>query len=259
MGQINAIAHYNELTKDVTNDLYVTPQVNGVYDPDAIIARMKKKEIATKNVDGKAFLGNFFNECCEIAAEGGNIITPFFRSSIGIQGVVFTEDLGHTIPADRLNVSINLTAGEQARKAITGSTVYVFEQAGATGPSIQTVMDPTEKIADHLNLGSMVLIQGMRLSLKGDDPSVGVHFVSADDATKLVSIAPAKIYPNNPTNLQFTLPAEVTEGKWLVSVTTQASGSSTVLLKTPRTHQFPNIIKVGNVSDDGGDDRPEIE
>lgn len=258
MGQINAIAHYNELTKDVTNDLYVTPQVNGVYDPDAIIARMKKKEIATKNVDGKAFLNNFFNECCEISAEGGNIITPFFRSSLGIQGVVYTEDLGHNIPADRLNVSLNLTAGELARKAIAGSTVYVFEQAGATGPSIQTVMDPTEKVADHLNPGSMVLIQGMRLALKGDDASVGIRFINSDDATKQVTIAPAKVYPNTPTNLQFTLPAEVTEGKWLVSVTTQASGSSGTLLKTPRMHQFQNIITVGNPSS-GEDDRPVID
>ena len=259
MGQINAIAHFNELTKEVTNDLYLTPQVNGTYDPDAIIERMKKKEIATKNVDGKAFLTNFFTECCDIAAEGGNIVTPFFRSSLGIQGVVFTEDLGHNIPAERLNVSLNLTAGEQARKAIAGSTVYIFEQAGATGPSIQTVMDPTEKVADHLNPGSMVLIRGMRLSLKGDYPSVGIRYVSADDASKQVAIAPAKVYPNTPTNLQFNLPAEVTEGNWLVSVTTQASGSSTVLLKTPRTHQFSNIIKVGNVSDGGEDDRPVIE
>lgn len=259
MGKINAIAHYNELTTEVSNDLYLTPQVNGVYDSEGVVERLRKKEIATKNVDGLAFLGHFFTECAEISAEGGNINTPFFHSSVGLQGVVFTEDLGHPIPAERLNVTLNLTAGEEVRKALAGSTVYVFEQAGATGPTIQSVVDPTEKVADHLNPGSMVLIRGMRLALKGDDPSVGIHFVSADDASKQVAIAPTKVYPNNPTNLQFTLPAEVTEGKWLVSVTTQASTSSSVLLKSPRTQQYPNIIKVGNVSEGGGDDRPVIE
>lgn len=259
MAQINAVAHLNELTKDVKNDYSLTAQVTGTFYPDDVIERMKKKEIATKNVDGKAFLGNFFAECCEIVAEGGNVITPFFRSSIGIRGVVLSGDLGHSIPADRLDVVLNLSAGDDARKAIAGSTVYVFEQAGATGPIIQSMMDPTEKVADHLNPGSMALVQGMRLALKGDDPSVGILFTNADDPSKTVFLAPAKVYPNTPTKLQFTLPAEVTEGKWRVTVTTQASASSTVLLKDPRSFQYPAIIKVGNVDDGGDDDRPVIE
>ena len=258
MGQINAIAHLNELTKEVTNDYYVTPQVSGVYDTDGVIERMKKKEIATQNVDGKAFLNNFFAECSEISAEGGNITTPFFHSSLGIQGVVFSEDLGHPIPAERLNVSVNLTPGESPRKAIAGSTVYVFEQAGATGPVIQTVMDPTEKKADHLNAGAMALIQGMRLALRGDDPSVGILFTSAADPSKTVSIAPAKVYPNTPSNLQFTLPATVTDGDWRITVTTQGSSSGT-MVKTPRSFQYPNPVTVGNSGGGGDDDRPVIE
>lgn len=256
MGQINAIAHLNELTKDVPNDLYLTPQVNGVYDVDGVIDRMKKKEIATKNVDGKAFLANFFTECSEITAEGGNINTPFFHSSLGIQGNIFMEDLGHPIPAERLNVSVNLTAGEQARKAIANSTIYVFEQAGATGPVIQSVTDPTENVPNHLLPGSMVLIQGMRLALKGDDPSVGILFTSATDPKKTVAIAPTKVYPNSPSKLQFTLPAAVTDGDWRVTVTTQGSGTSKTLLKSPRSFQYPEVI---TVNADGGGDRPELE
>ena len=53
MAQINAIAHLNELTTEVTNDYYLTPQVRDtLYTPD-IIARISKREIATKNVDGE--------------------------------------------------------------------------------------------------------------------------------------------------------------------------------------------------------------
>ena len=258
MGQINAIAHLNTLTKDVKNDYYATPQVTDTLDEDDIIARMKAKEMATKNVDGKAFVNSFMTECALAISEGNNVVTPLFRAALGIQGVVFSEDLGHNISADRLNVSANLTPGEELRKYITGSTVYIFEQAGATGPAIQTISDPTEKVPGHLNPGAMVLIQGMRLALKGDDASVGILFTSTDDPGKTVTVAPAKVYPNTPTKLQFSLPAAVTEGYWHVTVTTQASGSSTVLLKSPRSFQYPEAVTVG-APDSGDDDRPVIE
>lgn len=258
MGQINVIAHLNELTKDVKNDYYGTPQVVETLTPTDIIGRMKAKEMATKNVDGEAFIKSFMTECALAVAEGNNIVTPLYRIALGMQGVIYSEDLGHNIPAERLNVSANLMAGEELRKAIAGSTVYVFEQAGATGPVIQTISDPTEKEPGHLNPGAMVLLQGMRLALKGDDPSVGILFTSADNPGTTVAVAPAQVYPNMPTKLQFSLPAAVTEGEWHVSVTTQASGSSTVLLKSPRTFQFPETVIVGNPGGGSGD-RPEIE
>lgn len=245
MGQIKATAHLNELTKDVKNDYYVTPQVTDTLDTDGIIARMKAKEIATKNVDGRAFIGSFMTECAQALSEGNNITTPLFRAALGIQGVIFSDDLGHNIPAGRLNVSANLAAGEELRKTIAGSTVYVFEQAGANGPVIQAVSDPTEGMPGHLNPGAMVLIQGMRLALKGDDPSVGILFTSADDAGKQVAVAPTQVYPNQPAKLQFALPAAVTEGKWYVTVTTQSSSTSNILVKSPRSSQYPGIITVG--------------
>ena len=258
MGQINAVAHLNELTKDVKNDYYATPQVTDTLDEDGIIGRLKAKEIATQNVDGRAFVGKFLSECALAISEGNNITTSLFRAALGIQGSIFAEDLGHNIPAERLNVSANLTAGEELRKAIAGSTVYVFEQAGATGPVIQTISDPTEKVPAHLNPGAMVLIQGMRLALKGDDPSVGVLFTSVDDSSKTVAVTPAQVYPNTPTKLQFALPASVTQGGWMVTVTTQSSGSSGTMLKSPRSFLYPEVVTVGTPGS-GDDDRPVIE
>lgn len=144
------------------------------------------------------------------------------------------------------------------KKAIEGTSIFAYEQTGAVGPIIQAVMDPTEMVASHLNPGSMVLIQGMRLALKGDAESVGILFTNADDSSKTVFITPAKVYPNTSTKLQFVLPPEVTEGTWFITVTTQASGNSTILTKEPRSYQFNTILKVGNAGSGGGD-RPEIE
>lgn len=248
MATINAIAHLNELTKDVKNDYYLTAQVTETLDVEGIIQRLRARELATKNVDGPAFVQTFLDECAAAAAEGNNIVTSFFRSSIGIQGVLLSNDLGHNIPAERLKVSVNLTQGEGARKAIESAVIYAFEQSGATGPVIQTVTDPTENVADHLNPGGMVLLQGMRLSLKGDDPAVGIHFVKDGQTPEVAVFIPAsKVSPNTPTKLQFILPATVTDGKWSIQVATQASG--TKQLKEPRSFLYPSLVIVGEESD----------
>ena len=97
----------------------------------------------------------------------------------------------------------------------------------------------------------MVLIQGMRLAVKGEDPSVGVLFTSVDEPGTTVLVPPADIYPNTPTKLQFNLPAEVTEGEWNVSVTTQGASHSNVYYKEPRTFVYPETVTVG---EGGGDD-----
>ncbi|WP_455623453.1 DUF4469 domain-containing protein [Parabacteroides sp.] len=243
MATINAIAHKNELTTDITDDYYLTPQVTDTLDVAAIIQRLKAREIATKNVDGAAFVQTFLDECAAASAEGNNIVTSFFRSSIGLKGSVRAGELGHNIPADRLKVSVNLTQGEGARRAVEGAVVHAFEQAGATGPVIQSVTDPTVGKTDSLTLGGMALIEGMRLSLKGDDASVGILFKKVGGSESIL-ILPGKVSPNTPTKLQFALPAAVTAGQWTVSVTSQSSSSSKQLLKTPRTYEYPNPVTV---------------
>ena len=70
MSTIKTIAHPNELTKDVKNDLILQHQSIGtLYTPD-IIRRLEQKQIATHNVDGAAFLKLFFEECIQAACEG---------------------------------------------------------------------------------------------------------------------------------------------------------------------------------------------
>ena len=256
MGQINAIAHLNELTKDDPNDFYLTPLVNGtLYTPD-IIKRIAKREIATKNVDGETFVNLFHQECIDVLAEGYNVVTDLFRASTSLQGVVMKQDLGHTLPAGQIKVSINLTQNDTARKAVENTPVYVFEQSGATGPVIQAIYNPTteDKAPNLLRPGKMVLIEGMRLAIKGDDPSIGVLFTSQEDSSTTVLIPPSDIFPNTPTKLQFNLPAEVTDGDWTVSVTTQGGNHSTTLYKTPRTYVHPETVVVGENAGGGDDD-----
>jgi hypothetical protein len=63
MSTIKAIAHLNELTKDVPNDYYLLPDKLGTLYEDDVTRRLEAKEIATKNVNRKAFVQLFHREC----------------------------------------------------------------------------------------------------------------------------------------------------------------------------------------------------
>ena len=222
-----------------------------------IIQRIAKREIATKNVDGETFVNLFHRECIDALAEGYNVVTDLFRASTSLQGVVLAGDLGHTLPAGQIKVSINLTQNDVARKAVENTPVYVFEQSGATGPVIQSIFNPAsaDKTPNVLKPGKMVLIQGMRLAVKGDDPTVGVLFTSQETPSTTVLVPPSDIFPNTPTKLQFNLPAEVTDGDWTVSVTTQGGSNSANMYKTPRTYVHLETVVVGENA--GGEEEEE--
>jgi hypothetical protein len=82
MGIIKATAYPNELTKDAANDYYLLPQSAGTLYDDDIIRRLEAKEIATKNVNGKAFVELFHRECAMAVAEGYSVVTGLFRASV---------------------------------------------------------------------------------------------------------------------------------------------------------------------------------
>ncbi|MDR2138362.1 MAG: DUF4469 domain-containing protein [Tannerella sp.] len=244
MSTIKAIAHQNELTKDIKNDYYLRPAILGtLYDED-IILRLKSREIATENVNGPAFVRLFNRECALAVSEGYNVVTGFVRAGIGFTGTVRAEDLGHHVPADQVKTHITMTQGEYAREAIRKVVINVAEQPAPTGPVIQRITNPVTGQADMLNTGAMVLIQGMRLAVKGDRKNeIGVYFIAADE-TLTVRIPAEQLSPNTPTRLQFALPGEVTPGEWRVKVATQSTPNTSTFTKEIREYEYPNIVTV---------------
>jgi hypothetical protein len=240
---IKGIAHLNELTKDVANDYYVKPELKDTLRADDIIARLARREIATHNVDGKAFVTLFLKECAMAVSEGNNVVTDLFHAGIGIHGTLLSKDLGHAIPADQLDVRMHFTQGTEARAAITDTVVAVAEQPAPTGPDIQNVCNPTHNEPNVLNAGDMVLVQGLRIAVRGDKTEIiGVYFTPEEGGAE-VFIAADRLSPNTPTKLQFVLPAAVTAGAWRVSVKTQSAVSG-AFTKDVRVNEYPFLVTV---------------
>ncbi|GHT67275.1 hypothetical protein FACS189452_04670 [Bacteroidia bacterium] len=248
MATIKATAHLNELTAEVKNDYFLLPQVTATLREDDIIQRLEAKEIATKNVNGKAFVRAFQEECALALSEGYNVVTYLFHATVGIKGVVLAPQLGHNIPAGELNVGVRFTQGVGAREALAQATVHVAEQPAPTGPVIQSVTDPTVGKTDTVTAGGMVLIQGIRLAVKGDaehESEIGVFF-ACNDGRQPIRIPASQLSPNTATKLQFALPAAISAGneQWTVSVATQATGAAHTFTKEVRRYDYQGVITV---------------
>jgi hypothetical protein len=244
MTAMKATAHVNELTKDVTTNYYLLPNLLDTLTLDDIVQRLKKKEIATENVNGKAFVQLYERECAEAVSQGHNVVTGLFHATIGFNGVVYARDLGHHVPATQVHSRMNFVQGEYAREAMKDLSVSVSEKPAPTGPVIQSVTNPVIGTPDTVNTGAMVLLQGMRLAVKGDKiDQIGVYFTTPDGTTEL-RIPANQLSPNQPAKLQFVLPAGVTPGQWHVRVATQALSKSRTFTKEVREYKYPNVITV---------------
>lgn len=242
---LKAIAHPNELTKDVSNDFVLQVESRGTLYTADIIERMKKKKMPTENVTGETFIRDFSAECIEAVKEGYHVvITGLCRMYAGIHGVAHLQDLGHNMPPDRVQIHIVMTQSPESREALKDVIVHVNEQVAPAGPVIQGVCNPVKSETDTLNTGAMVLIQGMRIAVRGDKTDeIGVFFTSLEDGS-VVRVAPDMMSPNMPSKLQFVLPAAVVPGEWKVAVTTQGVSDSARHTVNVRSYEYPNIVTV---------------
>jgi hypothetical protein len=241
---LRGIAHLNELTKNVPNDYFVRTIVLGTLYHDDIISRLNVKQIATFNVDGSAFVKHYLNECAVAVSEGYNVVTDLFHASVGTHGSILSQDLGHNIPASKLDVRINFAQGSAARAAIADTQVHVEEQPAVKGPDVQSVTNPVYNEPNVLNVGAMALIQGLRIAIRGDKTDeIGVFFKAEPDGVE-IRVPAEHISPNTPTRLQFVLPAEVYSGDWWITVRTQFTGASDKFTKEIREFRYPFIIQV---------------
>jgi hypothetical protein len=245
MTTIKTIAHLNELTREVSNDYYLQPESKGTLTLADIIKRLEAKEIATKNVNGEAFVKQALHEIVAATLEGYNVDTGAFNTAISIRGAVQAQDLGHTIPSDKVHARIHFEQGAAARAAVKDASVHVAEQPAPTGPVIQLVTNPVVNEPHTLNAGQMALLKGMRLTVAGDKTDeTGVYFTPAAGSGNAVRIPAGALSPNQPSKLQFVLPPEVTPGSWMVKVASQWMSHSTVFTKYVRVYEYPMPVTV---------------
>ena len=101
-----------------------------------------------------------------------------------------------------------------------------------SGPIKEFTGIGTGSVNDTVTSGAIFSISGRKLKLAGDDPSIGVYFVSSKDPANEVKVT-ARLALNSGGKLIGTTP-QLASGFWRVAVKPQFNGSSSSVLKKPR-------------------------
>ena len=136
-------------------------------------------------------------------------------------------------------------------------TEIVIEGEKADVMYITGVEDRSNGMTDgSMTPGRNFAVFGAYLRVAGDNEAVGITFRKLSDNT-VVTLGNDMFSTNDPGKLIFIIPADLADGEYELTITTQYMKNSSILRKTPRT--ISTRVFVGDISSGGGSDRPEIE
>lgn len=147
------------------------------------------------------------------------------------------------------------TAGKMLRKKLK-ETVVVTNGQATVGPVIGGLTDSsTGKDDGTFTPGMPIVVGGNNIKITGKNEANGFYFLPAAKGGEPVKAT--VIVHNNPSQLTVMVPANLPEGDYYISVTTQYAHSSTV--KEPRSYKYPVLLSTAGSGSGGEDDRPVIE
>lgn len=185
----------------------------------------------------------------DLILNGYSVNTGLFRAVPQLTGVIE----GGVWNKEKNSIYVSFTQDKALREAIAQTVVEILGEKSNIMYILETEDKKTGLKDGSATAGRNFFVRGAMLKVAGSDESVGVTLTNADKTvTKLTDDL---ITINNPSSLTLLLPAELTEGEYTLTITTQYSSSGT-LLKTPRSVSTP--IWIGGKPADGGDsDSPD--
>ena len=145
-------------------------------------------------------------------------------------------------------ISVSFTASKELLEALKNIDFNLNK--ATTGPVINQVTDVrTQSVSDQVTSGKSLIISGVNLLIKGDDPANGVFFTPVSDGE------PVKVeYISRMTISELIVEVpDLVEGQYQLSITTQ-SAAGYQLVKEPRTYVFPIVLTV--IAPDGAGGSP---
>ena len=171
----------------------------------------------------------YFDEAAYLLCNGMAINTGYFTVYPNIGGTF--DSARETHDHKKHPISFRFRTLAKLRRLIDGITVSVEGVADTSGWIDEFRDADVDENNNVFTPGNMFVVQGSKIKLAGDDQQVGLYFVPVDDpskakkaeriaentATKIIGIAPQTGYQRN-----------------RIEIRTQYSGSTSILLKTPR-------------------------
>ncbi|MDP4208647.1 MAG: DUF4469 domain-containing protein [Bacteroidota bacterium] len=176
----------------------------------------------------------------EQIANGASVNFGLGYFSLGVNGVFIGDNAQWD--TSQHSLSVNLAPTAELREAIKNTSVNVRGMA-ASGMAINAVTDVASgETNTKLTPGGGVNITGCKLKIDGDEASTGLHLHKQDGGAP-ITIPRTAILVNDPSKISFVMPADLPEGDYKLSISTQFSGTGK-LLKEVRSFTFDYVLNI---------------
>jgi hypothetical protein len=182
----------------------------------------------------------FFSEAAYQLCDGFAVNTGYFSIHPNVGGTFDKINEGHDTHKHPVTFRFRTHA---PLRALAEHIIVEIEGLANVAGYIDEVEDiATGAVNETLTPGEQFSIAGHKLKIVGDDPEVGVYFVSADGAGLSVK-AGKRLAENTATKLIGIIPA-LAVGTWKVEIKTQYAGSGDTILKAPRVIESAFVLTV---------------
>lgn len=239
----------NAVTVNNKTDKILLLQSAGSLVLDDVLEEMQKQDTGLRPETMRHAVTLYHRVTMDLILNGYSVNTGLFRAVPQLTGVIE----GGVWNKEKNSIYVSFTQDKALREAIAQTVVEILGEKSNIMYILETEDKKTGLKDGSATAGRNFFVRGAMLKVAGDDETVGVTLTNADKTvTKLTDDL---ITINNPSSLTLLLPAELTEGEYTLTITTQYSSSGT-LLKTPRSVSTP--IWIGGKPADGGDsDSPD--
>jgi len=239
----------NTVTTDDKKDKIFLVETGQTYEFDDVINEMHNEETGLRIETISHVVKLFIRVVIRLLLNGNKVNVNLFYAVAKLRGVA---EKGQWNPLKN-SIYVLLTQGAELRKAIEETKVEILGEKSNVMYILEVEDRDTGMTDGTITPGRNAFIRGASLKVVGDDPSVGITLtpVGGGSETKLNE---KDITINSPTEMVIIVPADLEDGTYTLTITTQYSRSST-LLKEPRS--VSTTVYVGSASGGGGDDEEE--
>ncbi|MDR2741413.1 MAG: DUF4469 domain-containing protein [Treponema sp.] len=237
----------NEVLHRIRVKLYPNylPNVEGAYiartDNEAsltieeVCAALKNRGGFTGNYDDLVeHVRQFFAETVYQLCDGFAVHAGYFSVHPNVGGTFDKATEGHD--TGKHPVTFRFRTRAPLRALAERVVVEVEGLADSSGYIDEFIDVTTEAVNETLTPGGQFSVSGHKIKVAGDNPDVGVYFVSAADPARRVKAA-GHLAENAPHRLIGIIPASLAPGAYTLEIVTQHTSGS-AFLKEPRTIVF---------------------
>lgn len=235
----------NSVTTDNKTDKILLLHSAGSLNLEDVLEEMQKQDTGLRPETMRHAVTLYNRVLTDLILNGYSVNTGLFRAAPQLTGVIESGVWNK----EKNSIYVSFTQDKALREAIAQTAVEILGEKSNIMYILETEDKKTGLKDGSATAGRNFFVRGAMLKVVGDDESVGVTLTN--EAKAVTKLTDDLITINNPSSLTLLLPADLAEGEYTLTVTTQFA-SAGHMLKTPRS--VSTQVWIGGKPADGSGD-----